>query len=267
MRFDVDKTSSVRSVNVRSTNNFGLEWKELNQVYSSASKTYENVAIKGISVKIVSRAIVDSGALQIVVKRLLTIVEVLRNKGHIVEVIDFTSSDYNYVYNDTEQLEDFVGGIKRYLDESGCKFLIGLSSSITEGSGVALSSVVLVQSLPQRSYVILDSSFGENLYKSDFAVMPIEEKSENTARMNVVCDVNGRQETILKKVMLSKDLKSKDMVAVTGVSYMCVLMGSIVNSSPMPEVVMIKDGKVMHGDAQRRKELEIVENQMMEDAV
>ena len=246
VRFDVDKVSSVRSVNVRNTNNFGIEWKELNDIYEY-EESYSNIILKGISIKAASRSVVDVKSMQIIVKRLITIVELLKGKGHKIDIIDFTSNEYKAVYDERDQLKDFIDSIEKYLDDIGCRFIFGMSKGVTEKSGFAISKVTMIQDLPQRSYMVLDASFSDSLYKSDFAALPvISDSSRKKIRMNIICDVNGDQETILKKAMLSQGVVCEDIVVITNVNYTCMLVGAILSSSMAPSVIIVKNNEIIY---------------------
>ena len=247
-QFNIDKSSSVRNLNARNTNNFGIGWEELQQLCNH-SESYPGVVIKGMSIKIVSRSAVQSKPLQIVVKRLLTVIEVLKSKGHTMGIIDFTGNEYNGVYSDYATLRDFNEDICKYLGKHSCKFIFGFNYKIIDYSGCVLSRVIMIQDLPQRRYMVLDSSFSSDLYRSSFSVLPVKPVSgHKKLRMNIICDVDGEQETVLKKIMLTQGMSCGHLVAISNVGYSCMLVGSVMNSSVVPDVIMVKEGKIIYSN-------------------
>jgi len=230
-------------------NKFGIPLDQLMEAMTLAhSSSY--LKFLGVSVHIGSQ-IQDINAYAQVFKQLKNLVKSLTKQGYSIKRLDLGGGFYvPYNLNGVPQfdLNAYGQAFREELGDLDCEFIIEPGRYLVAESGLLLTKVLYIKHTTAKTFVIVDAGMNDMMRT---ALYDIEHPLVLCSALNnqdcMVVDVVGpvceSSDSFATQILLPKQLKADDILAITHTGAYGASLSSTYNSRPLiPEVMIDKDG-------------------------
>lgn len=239
---DLESTQAKRQTIRRDQVFYGVEWSKVRKFYQEI-RTSGAIDLKGLSCHMGSDAM-DMMTFQLGCKRLMILVEMLREYGGSIDTIHWGGGFDNSYLKSREEFGHMMAAMGRHLGSLGCHFYLTPSSLLFKDATYILARIISVKLQAQRHVVMLDlgslSRGFQELEDSDVQVFPLIHEDGRRDRIELVIRSGGLPYLLSKKNMLRKPTAGQ-WILLSGLNELpAYLMDSVSRSDPPFTEIMVQ---------------------------
>ena len=239
---------------------FGIDWKNAVESYELASKL-PGIKIIGIDVHIGSQ-INDIEPFRKSFDLLVEIIEILRSKGHQINVLD-VGGGLGVKYHPNEiplNVSDYGALLSEKLGGLGCKIIIEPGRLLTANSAVLITKTLYIKNTESNNFIIVDAAMNDfirpTLYGAYHEIIPVKENKENNLLdYDIVGPVCESGDFFGKKIKLGK-IDEDDLMAIKSVGAYGSVLSSNYNTRASINEILVNN-----------KNFEIIRNRIEDDEI
>ncbi len=218
-------------------NKFGIAIEQAMEYYKQAA-SMSNIEVIGIH-KHIGSQIVDLSPFVDSLERITSLVVELNRMGLDLRYIDM-GGGIGITYNDESppSFEAYVGGIRPFIEESGCTLIVEPGRVLVGNAGILVTRVLHIKNSGVKTFVVVDAAMNDLLRPSFYGgyhrIVPVMAPDENSATM--VADVVGgicESSDFFARERELPELRAGDLIAVMSAGAYGSAMSSNYNSRPL----------------------------------
>lgn len=218
-------------------NKFGIAIEQAMEYYKQAA-SMSNIEVIGIH-KHIGSQIVDLSPFVDSLERITSLVVELNRMGLDLRYIDM-GGGIGITYNDESppSFEEYVGGIRPLIEESGCTLIVEPGRVLVGNAGILVTRVLHIKNSGTKTFVVVDAAMNDLLRPSFYGgyhrIVPVMTPDENSATM--VADVVGgicESSDFFARERELPELRAGDLIAVMSAGAYGSAMSSNYNSRPL----------------------------------
>jgi len=227
----------------KSENKFGLDFEAAKILYNHA-KNYENVEAVGVQMHIGSQ-ITTTEPFVTAIKKLLKLVEELRNQGVAVKYVDI-GGGLGIVYKDETPPtpEQFAAAVIPELKKFNAKIIFEPGRFLVGNGGIMVAEVQYVKKTPTKKFVILNAGMNDllrpSLYDAYHDIIPVN-ASDKLKKVDVVGPICESSDFFGRERELPDEIQSGDFIALKSCGAYGFVMASNYNTRPRGAEIIIKE--------------------------
>ncbi|MDB9925703.1 diaminopimelate decarboxylase [Hyphomicrobiales bacterium] len=257
---DISAGANEKISTGKAQDKFGIDWKNAVESYELASKL-PGIKIIGIDVHIGSQ-INDIEPFRKSFDLLVEIIEILRAKGHQINVLD-VGGGLGVKYHPNEiplNVNDYGALLSEKLGGLGCKIIIEPGRLLTANSAVLITKTLYIKNTESNNFIIVDAAMNDfirpTLYGAYHEIIPIKENKENNLLdYDIVGPVCESGDFFGKKIKLGK-IDEDDLMAIKSVGAYGSVLSSNYNTRASINEILVNN-----------KNFEIIRNRIEDDEI
>ena len=257
---DISAGANEKISTGKAQDKFGIDWKNAVESYELASKL-PGIKIIGIDVHIGSQ-INDIEPFRKSFDLLVEIIEILREKGHQIKVLD-VGGGLGVKYHPNEiplNINDYGALLSEKLGGLGCKIIIEPGRLLTANSAVLITKTMYIKNTETNNFIIVDAAMNDfirpTLYGAYHEIIPIKENKENNlSEYDIVGPVCESGDFFGKKIKLGR-IDEDDLMAIKSVGAYGSVLSSNYNTRASINEILVND-----------KNFEIIRNRIEDDEI
>ncbi len=242
---DIDAGTHEKISTGTSESKFGIPWESARRVYAEAA-TLSGVQVCGIDIHIGSQ-ILNLGAYSQAFDRVATLVQQLRDDGHVISTIDLggglgiSYDPDNEVAPATMQYAELVLST---VGKLGCRLILEPGRSIVGNAGILVSRVIYVKEGSNSTFLIIDAAMNDllrpSMYNAHHNIVGERNDSGEQALYDVVGPVCETGDTFARNRKLAVQ-QADDLVVIESAGAYGSVMASGYNTRPLVPEVLVED--------------------------
>ncbi len=223
-------------------NKFGIDIREAPEQYTKAAQM-PHLEITGISCHIGSQLTQVDPFIESL-RKLLWLVEVLRNAGISIEYLDL-GGGLGITYSDEEPPHpaEYAQAIKGEVKDMDLTLLFEPGRVITGNAGILVTKVLYTKSTAEKNFLIVDAAMNDlirpSLYSSYHAIEPVVKRDRAKIKADVVGPICESGDFLAKDRELDA-MEPDELMAVMSAGAYGFTMSSNYNSRPRVAEVMVR---------------------------
>ena len=239
---------------------FGIDWRGASESYDLAG-SLPGIKIVGIDAHIGSQ-INDIEPFRKSFDLLVEIIEILRSKGHQINVLD-VGGGLGVKYHPNEiplNVSDYGALLSEKLGGLGCKIIIEPGRLLTANSAVLITKTLYIKNTESNNFIIVDAAMNDfirpTLYGAYHEIIPVKENKENNLLdYDIVGPVCESGDFFGKKIKLGK-IDEDDLMAIKSVGAYGSVLSSNYNTRASINEILVNN-----------KNFEIIRNRIEDDEI
>lgn len=227
---------------------FGIDWKNAIESYDLAANL-PGIKVIGIDVHIGSQ-INDIEPFRRSFDLLIELVEVLRKRGHEIQILDVGGGLGVQYHPDEESLDIAEYGklLSEKLGNLNCEIIIEPGRLLTANSAVLVTKALYIKKTDSNNFIIVDAAMNDfirpTLYDAYHQIIPIKKESNENSflKYDVVGPVCESGDFFGKNVQISK-INEEDLLAIKSVGAYGSVLSSNYNTRASINEILVNDDK------------------------
>ncbi len=243
---DVDpKTHPYISTGLKK-NKFGIPHEEALRIYREAAEL-PNIKVIGIDAHIGSQ-LIDVSPFSDAVKRLIGLIESIRETGVDLQIIDIGGGLGIKYYDETPpDPTEWAQAITPFIKQNGLKLILEPGRSMVGNAGILLTKVLYVKKNGDKTFVIVDAGMNDiarpSLYGSYHGVVPVREHKAEKVMLDIVGPICESGDFIAKDRQMPIPAEG-DFLAVLSAGAYGMSMASNYNARPRAASLLVDKNTV-----------------------
>ena len=227
---------------------FGIDWKNAIESYDLAANL-PGIKVIGIDVHIGSQ-INDIEPFRRSFDLLIELVEVLRKRGHEIQILDVGGGLGVQYHPDEEPLDIAEYGklLSEKLGNLNCEIIIEPGRLLTANSAVLVTKALYIKKTDSNNFIIVDAAMNDfirpTLYGAYHQIIPIKKESNENSflKYDVVGPVCESGDFFGKNVQIGK-INEEDLLAIKSVGAYGSVLSSNYNTRASINEILVNDDK------------------------
>ena len=242
---DIDAGTHEKISTGTSGSKFGIPWKSAQRVYAEAA-TLSGIQVCGIDIHIGSQ-ILDLEPYSQAFDRVATLVQQLRDDGHVISTIDLggglgiSYDPGNEVAPATMQYAELALST---VGKLGCRLILEPGRSIVGNAGILVSRVIYVKEGSNSTFLIIDAAMNDllrpSMYNAHHNIVGERIDGGEQVLYDVVGPVCETGDTFARSRKLAVQ-QADDLVVIEGAGAYGSVMASGYNTRPLVPEVLVED--------------------------
>ncbi len=244
---DVDARTHAKISTGKSENKFGIPRTRAREIYAMAAGL-PGIRVQGVDLHIGSQ-LTDLAPFEQAFRRIVTLVEDLRNDGHDISVLDLGGGlGIPYGREETKPPLPLEYGemVKKTVGHLGCRIIIEPGRLLVGNAGILVSRVIYVKQGEDRKFLIIDAAMNDlvrpSMYDAYHEIVPVRQSDAAISPCDVVGPVCETGDTFARDRQLPA-LEAGDLVAIRSAGAYGAVMSSTYNTRPLVPELLVRGGE------------------------